>query len=171
MAHPLEDVIRNADGFLLIGESGKGRFPAYSYHQYTLAGKRFYCLDLDGLSESRGGTKGGRVYSSVDELPPADTRDDLAIIWSHPHSAARSVELAHEAGCRRIWFSFGSGHPDAVARAEQLGLEVVEVGRCPIYYLESKTAACRAHTLLVKASGLYRQPPRTTADRKRREMW
>jgi hypothetical protein len=40
MAHPLEDVIREADGLLLIGESGKDRFPAFSYHAYTAVGKR-----------------------------------------------------------------------------------------------------------------------------------
>ena len=169
MAHPLEDVIRNADGFLLIGESGKGRFPAFSYHQYTRAGKRFFCLDLDGLRESRGQSKGGKVYASVDELP--EDRGDLAILWVHPYSARRAVELAHEAGCKRVWFSFGSGHRDGVARAEELAMEVVEVGRCPIYYLDTKTAVCQAHTLAVKASGLYRRPPQTTADHKRREMW
>lgn len=172
MAHPLEDVIRNADGFLLIGESGKGRFPAYSYHQYTRAGKRFYCLDLDGLTESRGQTKGGKVYASVDELPQEpEVRDDLAVIWVHPHSASKAVDIAHQAGCKRVWFSFGSGHRDGVARAQELGMEVVEVGRCPIYYLDKKGAACKGHTAMVKLSGLYRQPPRTTADAGRREMW
>jgi hypothetical protein len=93
MTHPLEHVMRSADGFLLIGESSQGRFPAFSSHAYTSVRKRFYCLDLDGLSESRGPTKGGNVYASVDELP-AD-RDDLAAIWVHPHTIACVVELAH----------------------------------------------------------------------------
>ena len=63
MTHPLEHVMQRADGFLLIGESSRGRFPAFSYHAYTTVGKRFYCLDLDGLAESRGPTKGGKVYA------------------------------------------------------------------------------------------------------------
>ncbi|MCA9514914.1 MAG: CoA-binding protein [Myxococcales bacterium] len=166
--HPLETVINQADGFVLIGHSGEQRFPAFSYHQYTKQKKRFYCLDLGGLTESRGGTKGGKVYTSVAELP-AD-HDDLAIIWVHPHTAARAVDVAHEAGCKRVWFSFKTGHPSAVARARELGMEVVEVGRCPIYYLDDKTPACKAHTLMVKATGLYGQPPRTDAAPKRREM-
>ncbi len=117
MGHPLEDVIRSADGFLLIGDSSEDRFPAYSYHNYTTVGKRFYCLDLGGLSESRGATKGGKVYTAVSELP--EDRDDLAVIWVKPRSAARAVDVAHEAGCKRVWFSFGSGHRDAAARARE----------------------------------------------------
>ncbi len=169
MSHPLEDVMNRADGFLLIGESSKDRFPAYSYYAYTHAGKRFFCLDLDGLPESRGKVKGGKVYKSVDELP--DDRDDLAVIWVHPHSAARAVDIAHEAGCKRVWFSFGAGHRDGVARARELGMEVLEIGRCPVYYLSDKPLGCRGHTGLVKLSGTYAKPPQTDASAKRRELY
>jgi len=168
MSHPLEDVIGKADGFLLIGESKADRFPGFSYNQYTKAGKRFYCLDLDGLTESRGPIKGGKVYTSVAELP-AD-RGDLALIWVHPRTAKRAVEVAHEAGSKRVWFSFETGHPDAVARARELGLEVVEIGRCPIYYMNDKTTPCKLHTAIVKATGVYARPPQTDPAAKRREL-
>jgi hypothetical protein len=168
MAHPLEEVIRQADGFLLIGDSSKDRFPAFSYNAYTKRGKRFYCLDMGGLAESRGPTKGGKVYHSVEELP--EERDDLAIIWVHPHDAARAVELAHEAGSKRVWFSFQTGHSDAVARARELEMEVIEIGRCPVYYLDKRPAACAMHTALVKITGTYRRPPQTDPSAKRREL-
>lgn len=169
MSHPLEDVMRKADGFLLIGESKADRFPAYSYHQYTQAGRRFYCLDLDGLTASRGATKGGKVYTSVAELPPE--RGDLAILWVHPRTAKRAVEVAHEAGCKRVWFSFKTGHRDAVARARELGMEVVEIGRCPIYYVDDKGGACKAHTAMAKLTGLYGKPPQTDGEAKHRELF
>ena len=169
MTHPLHDLINSAQGFLLIGESGKGRFPAYSYYAYTKVGKRFYCLDLDGLEQSRGKIKGGKVYASVADLP--EELGDLAIIWVHPYSAARAVDLAREAGCTRVWFSFGAGHRDGVTRARELGLEVVEIGRCPIYYLDGKPPGCRAHTAIVKLSGTWKKEPQTDASAKRREMW
>ncbi|MBW1879938.1 MAG: CoA-binding protein [Deltaproteobacteria bacterium] len=168
MSHPLADVIRKADGFLLIGDSSEQRFPAMSYHSYSKVGKRFYCLDLGGLKESRGPTKGGKVYASVEELP--EDRDDLAVIWVKPRSATRAVEVAHEAGCKRVWFSYKSGHRDAVARARELEMEVVEVGRCPVYYMDAKAPGCRAHTLMVRATRLYRRPPALEADPKRREI-
>ena len=167
--HPLEKTIRDADGLVLIGDSSEDRFPGYSYNAYTQIGKRFYCLDLGGLTESRGPTRGGAVYTSVEDLP--EDRDDLAIIWVKPRSAERAVEVAHSAGCKRVWFSFGTGHRNAVAKARELGMEVVEIGRCPVYYLAKKPLACSAHTFLVKATGTYRRPPQTDSGAKRRELW
>ena len=58
--HPLEKTIRDAEGLVLIGDSSEDRFPGYSYNAYTQIGKRFYCLDLGGLTESRGPTTGGK---------------------------------------------------------------------------------------------------------------
>jgi len=169
MAHPLENVIRNADGFVLIGDSSKERFPAFSYNIFTKAGKRFYCLDLGGLTKSRGPTKGGKVYTSVDELP--DDRSDLAILWTKPHDAKKAVDVAHEAGCKRVWFSFGTGHPEAVVHARELGMDIVEIGRCPVYYTDVRPhIGCKMHTAMVKASGLYGKPPVVDVPAKRREM-
>lgn len=167
--HPLETVINGTEPLVLIGNSSEDRFPGFSYNAYTHTGKRFYCLDLGGLPVSRGPTKGGKVYHSVAELP--DDRGDLAVIWVHPTTAPRAVELAHEAGCRRVWFSFGTGHRDAVARARELGMEVIEIGRCPVLYLSDKPTACKAHTLLAKATGLYALPPQTDPNAKRRESF
>jgi hypothetical protein len=166
--HPLEKTVREAEGFVLIGDSSQDRFPAYSYNAYTRIGKSFYCLDLGGLTQSRGPTKGGKVYTSVADLP--EERSDLAIIWVKPRSAARAVGVAHEAGCRRVWFSFQTGHRDAVARARELGMEVIEIGRCPVYYLDEKPAACVMHTMLVKITGTYKRPPQIDSETKRREL-
>ncbi len=169
MTHPLKSVMDQADGFLLIGDSEAERFPALSFHAFTGAGKRFHCLDLGGLKVSRGKTPGVPVYSSVAELP--QDRDDLALVWVHPRRAVDAVDVAHEAGCRRIWFSFHTGHRDAVAKARALGMEVVEIGRCPVYYLDGAPVECRAHTLLAKLTGAVGRPPQLDPDAKRRELW
>ena len=169
MAHPLEDIIRNADGFLLIGDSTADRFPAQSFHSYSTVGKRFYCLDLGGMAQSRGGSKGQRVYTSVEQLP--DDRADLAVVWVKPRRAVEAVTTAHEAGCTRVWFSFQTGHADAVAKATELGMTVVEIGRCPVYYMDEMVPVCRAHTLLVKLSGSYAKPPQLDPAAKRRKLW
>lgn len=163
MKHPLAEVVRGADGFVLIGDSSQDRFPGYSYSAYTHAGKRFYCLDMGGLTESRGPLQGGKVYTAVDQLP--EDRDSLAVVWVKPRRSTEAVELAHEAGCTRIWFSFHTAHPTAIERAEALGMEVVEVGRCPVYYLDGAPLACRAHAGLVRLSGTARRPPQRTLDK------
>jgi len=169
MSHPLEDVIRAADGLVLIGHSGQGRFPAQSFHSYSSVGKRFYCLDMGGLTESRGRTKGGKVYAAVADLP--EYRADLAVIWVKPRTAVEAVELAHEAGCTRVWFSFTTGHKAAVQKARDLGMEIVEIGRCPVHYMARMAPACHAHTLLLKVSGSYGKAPQTDENAKRRELW
>lgn len=168
MPHPLASIVADADGFLLIGDSSQDRFPGFSYHAYSVTGKRFYCLDMGGLTQSRGPTKGGKVYTSVADLP--EDRDDLAIVWVKPRRAKEAVDLAHEAGCQRIWFSFHTGHPDAIAHAEELGMAVVEVGRCPVYYLKGAPLACRLHAGLVRLSGTARRPPQHTLDKDQRIM-
>ncbi|MDH3200646.1 MAG: CoA-binding protein [Myxococcales bacterium] len=167
--HPLERVINDPAPLVLIGNSSEDRFPGMSYSVYTNTGKKFYCLDMGDLPASRGPTKGGKVYHSVEELP--DDRGDLAVIWARPTTASAAVDLAHQAGCKRVWFSFMTGHRDAVAKAREFGMEVVEIGRCPVLYLDDKPAACKAHTLVTKATGAYRRPPQTDPNAKRREMY
>lgn len=169
MTHPLEDVMRNAQPFLLIGDSSEDRFPGMSFHDYKKTDTRFYCFDIGGLSQSRGGTKGEQVYTSLGEIP--DDRTDLAIIWVKPRSAKNAVDIAHEAGAKRVWFSFHTGHRDAVAHARELGMEVVEIGRCPVHYMDRQIAICRAHTIVLKLSGTYSRPPQTDPDAKRREIF
>ena len=168
MAHPLETVIRNAHGFVVIGDSSQGRFPAQSYNNYTKTGVKFYALDLGGLTESRGGTKGGKVYTKVEDLP--DDRGDLAVIWVKPKSARHAVDVARDAGCKRVWFSFGSGHREAVERAAELEMEVVEIGRCPVHFLADQVPACRAHTVLLKLTGGYGKPTQLDPNARRLEL-
>jgi predicted CoA-binding protein len=168
MTHPLARVMEQADGFVLIGDSSQDRFPGFSYNAYTKANKRFYCVDMGGLTQSRGPTKGGKVYTSVEQLP--QDHDDLAILWVKPRRAKEAVELAHQAGCTRVWFSFHTGHPEAIARAEELGMEVLEVGRCPVYYLQGAPLACRLHAGIVKLSGTARRPQQRTLDKDQRIM-
>ena len=168
-AHPLQQIPLAADRFVLIGDSSTERFPGLSYDSYTRADKPFYCLDLGGLTASRGPTKDGQVFTRAEDLP--SDRSDLAVIWVKPGAAASAVDVAHSAGCRRVWFSFTTGHRDAVARAREFGMEVVEIGRCPVYYLGGGSPTCKAHTLMVKATGAWGKPPQTDPDRKRREIW
>lgn len=166
--HALEDIIRNAEPFLFIGDSREDRFPAMSYANCARKGQRVYYLDLGGLSASRGKAAGGKVYTEAAEIP--DDRTDLAVIWVKPRSARHAVEVAHGLGARRIWFSFQTGHRHAVARARELGMEVVEIGRCPVHYMDGQVLECRAHTRLLKLSGSYRKRPQTDPDAKRREL-
>jgi hypothetical protein len=169
MAHPLEDVIRSAEPFVFIGDSSEGRFPATSYANCARQNHRVYYYDIGGLTRSRGKVKDGKVYADLGEIP--DDRSDLVAIWVKPRSAKKAVDIAKELGAKRVWFSFQTGHKDAVAHARELGIDVVEIGRCPVHYMEGQMAACAAHTTLLKLTGSYKKPPQTDASAKRRELF
>ncbi len=168
--HPLEREINESGHFLLIGDSSEERFPALSFAAYVQAGRTFTCFDLGGRTTSRGKAAGRPVVNDVAQLP-ADL-GPLAIIWTKPRTAVRGVEVAKQAGCSRVWFSFTTGHRDAVQKARELDMTVVEIGRCPIYYLDGDIpAACKAHVALTKLTGTRSKPPQTDPDAKRREIW
>jgi len=78
--HPLQTLLADADGFVLIGDSSADRFPGYSCDNYTRAGEPFHCLDLGGLTESRGRTRGGVVYTRgrPPQLDPDAPRRELS---------------------------------------------------------------------------------------------
>ena len=169
MTHPLDDVMRTADGFVVIGNSADDRFPAMSYASYVALNKRFFALDLDGITEARGPAAGGKVYPNPESLP-RDDLGELAIIWVKPKQAAEAVQIAHDLGLTKIWFSFKTATEDAVDLAAELGLEVVEVGRCPVYYAGGGHMGCRLHTAAARMSGLLGKPPNLDADKDRREL-
>ena len=168
MSHPLEDVIRNAEPYLFIGDSSEDRFPAFSYANASKGGHRVYYLDLGGLTESRGPVKGGKVYAKAEDVP--EDRTDLAVIWVKPNSAKAAVDVAHGLGAKRVWFSFKTGHRDAVGHARELGMEVVEIGRCPVYYMDNLQFGCKMHAGMVKLTGTYAKPPQTDPDADRKEL-
>lgn len=170
MTHPLSEIMAEERPLLLIGDSDANRFPGMSYHCYATSGREFYCLDLGKLASSRGFTRGGPVIHAVDELPETWS-GDLAIIWVSPIRAAEATRVAAEAGCTRIWYSFQTATPEAVELARELGLDVVEIGRCPLYFFEGqKPLPCRLHTAVVSASGTRDLPPQTTMGDTRREL-
>ncbi|MCO4747572.1 MAG: CoA-binding protein [Proteobacteria bacterium] len=169
MTHPLDDLMRTADGFVVIGNSAQERFPGMSYASYVALGKRFFALDLGGLTEARGPAAGGKVYPTPESLP-RDELGELAIVWVKPKQAAEAVQIAHDLGLTKIWFSFQTATADAIDLAAQLGLEVVEVGRCPVYYAGGGHIGCRMHTLAARVSGLIGKPPNFEADKDRREL-
>lgn len=166
----LADIINSAENFLLIGDSSSNRFPGMSFHCYTQANRAFHCIDLGGLDTSRGFTSGQPVLNSFDELPD-DWKGELAIIWVLPVMAAECTRMAADVGCTKIWYSFMTVSPEALAVAEERGLEVVEAGRCPVFFMDgTKPLPCRMHTAAVRLTGTLGLPPQTTVSGKRREL-
>lgn len=165
--HPLRAVMAETTPFLLIGDSDSDRFPRASYACYTKIGKDFRFLDM-GRRDLSAYTQGRAVSHSPEEVQGFG--GDLAVVWVHPFSVVKAVEWAHRAGCRRIWFSFGTISVAGLSRAGELGLEVLEAGRCPVYFLTERTGPCRVHGWVVDLLGVPELPPQTHAGEGRREL-
>ena len=170
MNQELYDIINSTEEFLLFGDSSSDRFPGMSFHCYTRGHRSFYCIDLGGLEKSRGYTSGERVLGSIAQLPE-DWSGSLAIIWVLPILAAECTRLAAEAGCTKLWYSFQTVSAEAIKVADELGLEVVEAGRCPVYFLDGpKPMPCRLHTAAVKFTGTLALPRQVDFTTARREL-
>lgn len=163
----LHAVMAETTPVLLIGDSDSDRFPKTSFACYQNIGKAFHYLDM-GRRDLSAHAKGQPILYGAEEL--GDWGGDLALVWVHPLTAVKAVELCHEAGCKRVWFSFDSANASALERAADLGIQVLEVGRCPVFFLENRTGPCRIHGWVADVVGLTDLEPQLHAGPKRREL-
>ena len=170
MQHPLAAIVQTEAPLLLVGDSASERFPAMSFDCYQRQGREVYCVDLGGRTTSRGAAAGLPVYPTFDALP-ADWGGELAILWVPPFRAAECTRAIAAVGCTKVWYSFHTVSPEAITTAADLQVEVVEAGRCPVFYLDGpKPMACRLHTAAARLFGMRSLPPQTTASPARREL-
>lgn len=167
-AHPLAEIMAETAPILLIGDSDSDRFPRASHANYRKAGKAFEFYDL-GKRDLTQHVDGKPVRRSLSELPE-QWGGDLAILWLHPASVPAGLEVAAGAGCKRVWFSFDTGSPGGIALAERLGMQVVEVGRCPVFYMSSRHGPCAIHGGVVQLTGLLDGAPRVAFQKGQREL-
>ncbi len=65
---------------------------------------------------------GNKVYKSLAELPQKPEVVNLVV---PPNVSEKVVEECKELGIERVWFQPGAESPEAIAKAESLGLKVV----------------------------------------------
>ncbi len=71
--------------------------------------------------------EGDRAYKTVRDLPPGVEVLNIVI---PPLRVPDVLEAAKEAGITRIWLQPGAESPEVLARAEELGLQIVAGGPC-----------------------------------------
>ena len=67
--------------------------------------------------------EGLAVYRSTHELP---VRPDLVSVYLPPETTLRLLPEIAARGCDELWLNPGSESPEVLARAEQLGLNVIQ---------------------------------------------
>ena len=97
----------------------------YGNRVYRVLRERGYHVFPVHVSEET--VEGDRAYTSVGDLPAGVEVVDIVI---PPPRVPAVLEAAKAAGIMRIWLQPGAESPEVLARAAELGLQVVAGGPC-----------------------------------------
>jgi len=77
--------------------------------------------------------EGVAAYATAGAVP--DTPEAITVV-TPPHVTEQIVEAVAAAGVRHIWMQPGAQSPEAVTRAQKLGLSVIHGGPCLLVALQ-----------------------------------
>jgi predicted CoA-binding protein len=108
----------------VVGISPKEDRPSYTVASYLKSkGYTIILVRPDGET-----ILGEKVYHSLQEIPP-EVKIDIVDIFRKSEDVPPVVEEAIQRRARVVWMQEGVTHPEAAARAERAGLQVV-MDRC-----------------------------------------
>ncbi|MBK7645156.1 MAG: CoA-binding protein [Planctomycetes bacterium] len=94
---------------------------------YQQAGRKVF-----GIHPRETKIEGAPSFAKLSELP--EKIDGLSIV-TPPAVTEKLVEEAAAAGVKRLWMQPGAESPAAIARAKELGLELISGGPCVLVAL------------------------------------
>ena len=116
-----------SSSFAFVGHSAAKGFPTLSYGELKKQGRKVFAVD-----------------PSVDEIAGDETYPDLAslpekvdaVVLEVPKQETRDwVAKAADAGVRNVWIHMNRETPEALALAEERGIEV-HTGTCAVMYVK-----------------------------------
>ena len=126
--------------FAFVGHSEKRKFPVLSFDGVRKQGKTVYAVD-PSVEE----IAGERTVATLADLPgPVDA----AVIEVPKEETADRVRDAAKAGIRKVWLHMGTDTPEALAAAEEAGIEV-QKGTCAVMYVDARSYH-RIHRFFMK---------------------
>ena len=108
----------------VVGISPKEDRPSYTVASY-LKSKGYTIIPVRPDGET---LLGERVYHRLQEIPP-EVKIDIVDIFRKSEDVPPVVEEAIQRRAKVVWMQEGVTHPEAAARAERAGLQVV-MDRC-----------------------------------------
>jgi len=117
-----------SSSFAVVGASNHmHKFGARVFASYLAHGRRAYPVHPHDRM-----IQGHESFGTLRDLPE---RVEAVSIVTPPDVTEQIVEDAAAAGVRRVWMQPGAESPRAVARARELGLEVIAGGPCVLVEL------------------------------------
>ena len=121
----IAQLLREARTIAVVGASDRPSRPSYGVMRFLQDhGYRVIPVNPQITGEHVHGEYVWRELSQIGE--PIDIVD----IFRRPHAAGEAVDQAIAAGAKAVWMQLGVINPEAAARAEAAGLQVV-MDRCP----------------------------------------
>lgn len=132
--------------FAVVGDKAKKNFPLLTYRGLKRLGKVVYPVD-----PSAERIEGDRAYADLEALP----EDVEAVVLEVPREQTRDwVARAADAGIKNVWIHMQRETPEALALAEEKGLDV-RSGTCAVMYVNRGLSYHSIHKWIMKAAGKY----------------
>jgi predicted CoA-binding protein len=134
------------NSFAVVGNAGKKNFPVLTYRGLKNLGKRVYAVDPSAEQ-----VEGDKAYPSLEALP---AKVD-AVVLEVPREDTRDwIARTAEAGIRDVWIHMQRETPEALALAEEKGLNT-RSGTCAVMYLTPGFTYHSIHRWIMKLTGKY----------------
>jgi predicted CoA-binding protein len=134
------------DRFAVVGRSVVKPFPLLSYRGLKARGKQVFPVD-----PSADLIDGDHAYPSLTALP----EPVQGVILEAPKEETRAwVNAAAEAGVRDVWVHMAHDTPEAVALAQEKGINL-RTGTCAVMYLQQGLSYHSVHKWIMQALGKY----------------
>lgn len=125
-ASQIRDLLDRSHTVAMVGASDKALRPSYTVFSYLRTQKRFDLAPINPIITSIDGVK---AYPSLTAYAQERGGPDIVDVFRKPSEVVELVREAIASGAKAVWFQYGVINGEAIALAEQAGLDVV-VDRC-----------------------------------------
>lgn len=132
--------------YAVVGHSQKKNFPNLTYQGLKKLGKTVYPVD-PSVPEIDGDT----TYPDLNSLPE---KVDGVVMEIPKEETSAWMEGAAEKGISDVWIHMGCDTPEALALAEEKGINV-RTGTCAVMYVTPGLSVHSIHKFFRKLSGKY----------------
>jgi len=132
--------------FAVVGNKAKQNFPVLTYRGLKKLGKGVF--PVDGSVDE---IEGDHAYPTLESLPEKID----AVVLEVPKEDTRDwVAKAADAGVKDIWIHMGRETPEALALANDKGINA-RSGSCAVMYVKPEPSYHSIHKWIMKLAGKY----------------
>jgi len=132
--------------FALVGHSAEKGFPTLSYGELKKQGKKVFAVDpsVDQIA-------GDKTYPDLASLPEAV---DAVVLEVPKQETEEWVAKAADAGIQNLWIHMNRDTPEALALAQEKGMQV-HTGTCAVMYVTQGFTYHSLHKWINQLLGKY----------------